>query len=107
MKNIRQPVATTGSGVVLPVCNQQFALCQLDLLPCPVDLVVLAIRNIGMPIGLQLENPCTAYIKVGKMGGRNSVLGQRGAQFLDAVDSPANNGKRIDGSANCWLIGKT
>src|SRR6185436_5273317 len=107
MKNIREPVATTGSGVVLPICNQQFALCQLDLLPCPVDLVVLAIRNIGMPIGLQLENPCTAYINVGKMGGSNTVLGQGGAQRLDAVDSHPNNGKRIDGSANCWLIGKT
>jgi hypothetical protein len=74
VKNIRDPVAATGSGVVLPVCNQQFALCQLDLLPCPVDLAVLAIRNVGAPIGVQLEDPCAAYIKVGKMGGRNPVL---------------------------------
>ena len=106
MKNIREPVGAAGSSVVLPVCNQKFALCQLDLLPCPEDLVVLAIRNISAPISLKLENPRAAYVKVGKMGGRNPVLGQRRAQFLDTDDSPVNNGKRIDRSADCSLIGK-
>jgi len=100
VKNVGDLVGATGSGIGFPVGNEQFSLREEDLLRCPVDVVVLTIRNVGVLIGLQLDDRCAANVKVGKMCRGNPVLGQRETQFLDADDSSVNNGKWIDRSAN-------